>query len=238
MRGSSGPVWVCGEVGSGRSVALAHLRVLAAEAPRTSWITGGELDFRMVDEAPPDAPPNRILRIPPLRERIEDVPLLIERTLGRTPELWPRLLEALLLHDWPGNTQELRMMLRRTLHPRYAPMPGNRWDLGAFPDVRRTSELRRGRREPIPAETVPRDDPTLTDAARTLSTMRRDALADALDDARWRVHAAAEALGVRRVDVFVRMGELRLRGPDRSEGREDREAARRRIREVPRGGMA
>jgi hypothetical protein len=230
LRGSSGPVWVCGEVGSGRSVALAHLRVLAAEAPKTSWITGGELDFRTVSAPPVDAPPNRVLRIPPLRDRVEDVPLLLERALGRPLEIWPRLLEALVLHDWPGNTQELRMTLRRLMHPKYSPMPGSRWDLPVFPEARFTAEVRRGRKESVPAEAT---RPS-AEAAQALATMDRDALADALDAARWRVFAAAETLGVTRRDVYRRMSEVRLRGPDRTEGREPRDQARKRIHEIPR----
>jgi hypothetical protein len=208
LRGSSGPVWVCGEVGSGRSVALAHLRTLAAEAPKSAWITGGELDFRMVDAPPSDAPPNRVLQIPSLRERVEDVPLLINRNLEKVPKIWPRLREAALLHDWPGNTQELRLVLRRLLHPRFSPMPGSRWDLPVFPDVCFTNEVRRGREEPIPDP-----DP----AAQTrLRGMSRDALADALDTAQWRIFALAIALNVTRQDIFRRLGEVRLHGPDRS----------------------
>ncbi len=209
LRGSSGPVWVVGEVGSGRSVALDHLRVLAAEAPKNAWITGGELDFRLVDEAPADAPPNRVLRIPPLRDRVEDVPLLLQRNLGESPAIYPRLREALLLHDWPGNTQELRLVLRRLLHERYSPMPGSRWDLAVFPDVRFTNEVRRGREEPVP--------PSDPDALEALRAMSRDALADALDAVRWRIFAAARALKVSREDLFRRLSSVRLRGPDRED---------------------
>ncbi|GEM_PF-2098668 len=209
LRGSSGPVWVVGEVGSGRSVALEHLRTLAAEAPKNAWITGGALDFRLVDAAPDDALPGRVLYIPPLRDRVEDVLLLLHRNLGEAPEIWPRLREALLLHDWPGNTQELRLVLRRVLHASYSPMPGSRWDLAVFPDVRFTNELRRGRVEP-PADPDP-------EAVRALRGMSRDALADALDAARWKIFEAAAALKVTREDLFRRLGELRLRGPDRTD---------------------
>ena len=53
--------------------------------------------------------------VPPLRERVEDIPLLsrhfLERcneTLGkRLPDLAPDTLAALLEHEWPGNVREL-----------------------------------------------------------------------------------------------------------------------------------
>jgi transcriptional regulator with PAS, ATPase and Fis domain len=58
--------------------------------------------------------------LPPLRERIGDVPLLAEQfleelgeTIGRTPVLAEDALEALLAHSWPGNVRELRNVLER-----------------------------------------------------------------------------------------------------------------------------
>ncbi len=63
------------------------------------------------------------LRVPPLRERLGDLPLLAEHLLSRyrhstsRPEL--RLsqaaLERLSLHSWPGNVRELENVLQRAL---------------------------------------------------------------------------------------------------------------------------
>jgi DNA-binding NtrC family response regulator len=57
------------------------------------------------------------IRVPPLRERKEDLPPLIDhflKTLGRQPaDLSPRLRERLLAHDWPGNVRELRNAVER-----------------------------------------------------------------------------------------------------------------------------
>lgn len=53
--------------------------------------------------------------LPPLRERREEIPFLIERQLGAVaPELVPRaaLVEACLLRPWPGNVRELLAELR------------------------------------------------------------------------------------------------------------------------------
>ena len=56
------------------------------------------------------------IRIPPLRERAEDIPLLAEHFLARFSErhakpprrLSPEVLERLKSHSWPGNVRELQ----------------------------------------------------------------------------------------------------------------------------------
>lgn len=51
------------------------------------------------------------LRLPPLRERREDIPALAEFFLarsGRSWELAPELMETLRSYNWPGNVRELR----------------------------------------------------------------------------------------------------------------------------------
>ena len=61
--------------------------------------------------------------IPPLRERLEDIPPLIEffidhynRKFKRRIEgVSPEALELLLAHDWPGNVRELRNALERAM---------------------------------------------------------------------------------------------------------------------------
>jgi DNA-binding NtrC family response regulator len=60
------------------------------------------------------------LRIPPLRERRQDVPLLAGHILerlaqasGRAHELSDDAMKALLAYDWPGNVRELENCLER-----------------------------------------------------------------------------------------------------------------------------
>lgn len=61
------------------------------------------------------------IRIPPLRERREDIPLLADHFLrefatetGRpSKELTPGALKLLLSYDWPGNVRELKNILDR-----------------------------------------------------------------------------------------------------------------------------
>ncbi|HET7618166.1 MAG TPA: sigma-54 dependent transcriptional regulator [Vicinamibacterales bacterium] len=61
-----------------------------------------------------------VIRVPPLRERREDIPLLIERFLqnacsraGRRVELSPSAITALTSYRWPGNVRELENTIER-----------------------------------------------------------------------------------------------------------------------------
>ena len=64
-----------------------------------------------------------ILRLPPLRERRNDIPILVEYFLQelsncwkiRPPKLSSRILECLCAHSWPGNIREVRNVVSRIL---------------------------------------------------------------------------------------------------------------------------
>ncbi len=60
------------------------------------------------------------IRLPPLRERLEDIPLLARHFLDRarssglpSKQLASDALEALKAHAWPGNARELENLMRR-----------------------------------------------------------------------------------------------------------------------------
>jgi DNA-binding NtrC family response regulator len=63
------------------------------------------------------------IEMPPLRERRDDIPLLVEyfvarcRTrLGRTVDTVPRrVMDALIAYDWPGNVRELENVIERAV---------------------------------------------------------------------------------------------------------------------------
>jgi DNA-binding NtrC family response regulator len=61
------------------------------------------------------------IKLPPLRDRRTDVPLLVEHFLakhgepGRTRRVAPQALEALVEYGWPGNVRELESVIERTL---------------------------------------------------------------------------------------------------------------------------
>ena len=63
------------------------------------------------------------LRVPPVRERMEDLPILVEEVLRPlakemtrpVPKVSPRAMKKLELYPWPGNVRELRNVLERSL---------------------------------------------------------------------------------------------------------------------------
>ncbi len=63
------------------------------------------------------------VRLPPLRERREDIPELANHFLARfaaerrilTPRLSDEAMAALQAHDWPGNVRQLRNIIERTI---------------------------------------------------------------------------------------------------------------------------
>jgi DNA-binding NtrC family response regulator len=61
-----------------------------------------------------------VINLPPLRERREDIPLLVERFLhaaatkaGKVVDIAPEALDALAAHHWPGNVRELENTIER-----------------------------------------------------------------------------------------------------------------------------
>jgi PAS domain S-box-containing protein len=64
------------------------------------------------------------IRIPPLRDRLEDIPLLARQLVSRlalelqfqiVPEIDSRTLQRLSEYSWPGNVRELRNLLERAI---------------------------------------------------------------------------------------------------------------------------
>ena len=82
------------------------------------------------------------INLPPLRERKEDIPLLVDALVSRAarenerpvPPVTPAAMKALLDHDWPGNVRELENVLERAVV-----LGGGLVDLDQLPDgVRRS----------------------------------------------------------------------------------------------------
>jgi two-component system nitrogen regulation response regulator NtrX len=63
------------------------------------------------------------IRVPPLRERRDDIPILVDYFVDRVAEslgvrakrLSPQALELIVKHDWPGNVRELRNLVERMM---------------------------------------------------------------------------------------------------------------------------
>lgn len=124
------------------------------------------------------------LDVPPLRERLEDVPLLARhflRQLSGKPdeELDPDALAVLRAHTWPGNVRELAHVLERAF---------------LIGEGRITTELldiETGAAQVVPA-------PTSGEFGARVQATERQLLEEALVKNRGNQSAAARSLGMRR----------------------------------------
>lgn len=107
------------------------------------------------------------LRVPPLRERRSDIPLLalsflsqLSHDCRRPYELSPEAMRALIRHDWPGNVRELEASLKLSCSSARRPLIG----LSDLPQ-----ELQHGKRNDTAGGIALRK----TDARRTRSVTGR-----------------------------------------------------------------
>ncbi len=132
------------------------------------------------------------LVIPPLRQRTEDLPVVVEAVLerlrselGRTEaELTPEGLNALAAYSWPGNLRELRNVLERAILLAEGPRLGPR-------DLRF-----------LPLE-GPRS--VAIDSQLTLEEMERQLIEQVLNEETWRVPRAAARLKVPRSTLYEKI---------------------------------
>jgi DNA-binding NtrC family response regulator len=137
-----------------------------------------------------------VLRIPPLRERRDDVPLLVESFVRRfSAELGKpirgltlRALRALTAHHWPGNVRELEHVIRRLTH--LCPT-GQAIDSGMLPEA-----IRANLETTSPEETLPADLAAAPEL--DLATLERRAIEEALRRTGGHQLRAAELLGITR----------------------------------------
>jgi len=141
--------------------------------------------------------------IPPLRERKEDIPLLVEHfmdrlysarsaqphTVGSRVKALPgHVLDSLMNHHWPGNIRELENTLQRFV------------DLGHidFADCLPQSPSREETLAPMVSDSTE----TLRDA---VARFERNYLLQVLEQHRWNRSKAAEMLGVERKTLYLKL---------------------------------
>ncbi|WP_447749045.1 sigma 54-interacting transcriptional regulator [Pseudomonas nicosulfuronedens] len=155
------------------------------------------------------------VHIPALRERREDIPLLIEHFLGRLHEsygkktrgLSDRALEACLNHDWPGNIRELENLMERgviitdenqsigldALFP-HAPPPADSIGLGSD-----------GRLVAAGEQSVPDWIAQIIDSGIRLEAVEEALMQEAMTRCRQNVSEAARLLGMTRPALAYRL---------------------------------
>jgi transcriptional regulator with PAS, ATPase and Fis domain len=97
------------------------------------------------------------LHLPPLRERVDDIPLLVNAFLEKYseyrkgPRLAPEALERLMAYNWPGNVRELRSIVQSAVNL----SQGRRLEIQHLPEhLRRLSANRSRTCEPDPEAAI------------------------------------------------------------------------------------
>jgi DNA-binding NtrC family response regulator len=139
------------------------------------------------------------LALPPLRERIEDIPFLVDHFLGKYgAELGERAvatdaLERLMGYGWPGNVRELENVIESAI----ALAPGPRLRVADLPRARRGAEAA----------------PLSADVPLSLEAYERCALERALAESGGDAAEAARRLGIGRSTFYRKLGRHRGAGP-------------------------
>jgi DNA-binding NtrC family response regulator len=138
--------------------------------------------------------------VPPLRERREDLPMLVRAFLERYRAKHQRAIDAiepeayrrLLGYAWPGNVRELQHALERAV----LVARGREITLADLPESLQHGGGEGGLAGAIAPSEVP---------AGSLEEIERASILKALDATRWNKQAAAALLGLRRPTLYSKM---------------------------------
>ena len=139
------------------------------------------------------------ITMPPLRDRLDDIPLLVDfyvdkisKRLGKSIEMVPvSVMDALQKYHWPGNIRELENVLERAVIN------------SSGPKLRLVDELKK-----------PHED--LLRSERTLEDVEREYIIRVLEQVQWKVsgkNSAAVILGLDRSTLRARMRKLNIEKP-------------------------
>ena len=144
------------------------------------------------------------VHVPPLRERAEDIPVLVRhfvqqfaRRMNRTIETIPaESMNALQRYAWPGNIRELQNLIERAV-------------------ILSPGSVLRVPTEELKARTMPAPD---TDGTQTLADAERAHILAVLHETNWVLagpNGAAARLGLNRSTLRFRMSKLGIERPSR-----------------------
>jgi len=139
------------------------------------------------------------ITVPPLRERIEDIAMLVDffvdkisKRLGKSIESIPTsVMNSLQEYHWPGNVRELENVLERAVIN------------SSGPKLHLVDELKKHHKD-------------LTTAKKTLNEIERDYIVRVLEQTHWKIsgqNGAAEILGLNRSTLRARMRKLGIHQP-------------------------
>jgi serine/threonine-protein kinase PknK len=145
------------------------------------------------------------ITLPPLRDRREDIPLLIdyflekvsERTSEKKKVIDRETFHLLYQYDWPGNIRELENEVERL-----AALSGERIESHLLsPNIQA-----RGQNRPVPLTGISLKDIV----ARTVEDVEKHVIRSTLVDASWKKTRAAEMLGISRPTLDAKIDKYGL----------------------------
>jgi len=134
------------------------------------------------------------IKLPSLRQRRDDIPLLIEHFLKRHAEngqpktMAKETLEILMKYDWPGNVRELENVIERAV----ILDESGRLEPQDLPDKIRLGPSQRG--------SLIIESPTLT-----LEELEREYILKVLHSTRWQKKKASEVLGINASTLYRKL---------------------------------
>jgi formate hydrogenlyase transcriptional activator len=137
------------------------------------------------------------IRVPPLRDRVEDIPLLVWRFVDEFSKAFGKRIDAishenmnaLQQYAWPGNIRELRNVVERAMIVATGPRLAIQLPSQAAPGGKRSARL---------------------------ADIEREHIRSVLDSTGWRIRGpggAADRLGLRPTTLETRLAKLGLRRP-------------------------
>lgn len=146
-----------------------------------------------------------VIKIPPLRERPEDIPLLSEHFIRKFSEesqrqnlyLDPAALKILMDYDWPGNVRELENVIERAV----VLSPGSCISADLFP---------KNITIPLP-ETPVRLTPDNTSLKERVGNFEKAIILAALEKTEWNQKKAAQLLSVNATTLSEKLKRLKIK---------------------------
>jgi len=146
------------------------------------------------------------IKLPPLRERSEDIPLLVDHFIKKysdengkdAPWIEPSAMKALMDYDWPGNVRELENVVERAI----VLCSDKPITVDLFPKNLSTSM--------VPTAPVGGDARTLKER---VSGYEKSLILAALETTRWNQKKAAELLLVNTTTLSEKLKRLKIREP-------------------------
>lgn len=138
------------------------------------------------------------ITVPPLRERHDDIPLLVEYFLRKFSQsmnkplkrVSPQAMRLLSNHDWPGNIRELQNAIERAV-------------LVCQTDAIETGDL-----------PLQRSDGIRHVDEKSLAGVEREHVKAVLDEAEWNISRSARLLGIDRVTLYNKIKKYELKKPE------------------------